>query len=267
MLSETPGIAPSDRPVDPGSSKTLVEHIYQRLRREIVHLNLQPGSKLLVEELRARYKVSSSAMREALLWLVADCLVTTEPQRGFRVSPMSIADYSEITRLRKILERMALVESIAAGDDHWEAEVVAAWHRLSLVDMKRKGGPSSESVMLYNARNAAFHDALAAASSSQWVNRFRRVLYNAAERYRMLYFSTHDFQSSVHKAHKAILKAALARDVELACRLTDEHIDTSYETFVASDSTWPGLPPAASRSARPLSGQPAHRGDARLNHV
>src|SRR5882724_1282067 len=117
--------------------KTLIEKVYSDLKHDIVRGHLQPRARLRVEELRARFSVSSSTIREALLLLAADTLVTSEGQRGFRVAPVSLDDFREITTLRKLMETMALREAIALGDDNWESGVVAAFHKLSLIDTRR----------------------------------------------------------------------------------------------------------------------------------
>lgn len=215
---------------EPPNVKTLIEKVYADLKHDIIHGQLRPRARLRVEELRARFSVSSSTVREALLLLVADALVTAEGQRGFRVAPVSLDDFREITTLRKMMETMALRESIALGDDNWESGVVAAFHKLSLIDTRRMR--KSEAVASeWNVRNHAFHEALISASRSNWVRHFRRILYHSSERYRSLSLAILNVRPGVGQEHKLIMDAALSRDVELACRLTEEHIERNFETF------------------------------------
>jgi GntR family carbon starvation induced transcriptional regulator len=209
--------------------KTLIEQVYRDLKQDIIRGLLRPGAKLPIEELRARYSVSSSTIREALLLLVADALVTSEGQRGFRIAPVSLADFREITNLRKLMETMALRESIARGDDNWESAVVAAFHKLSLIDTRRMR-KSDDHARQWDERNHAFHEALLGAAKSTWVRHFRRILYFSSERYRALSLAILNVRPGVRQEHKAIMEAALARNADLACRLTEEHIE---RTFVA----------------------------------
>jgi GntR family transcriptional regulator, carbon starvation induced regulator len=212
------------------SFKTLIEKVYDDLKHDIVRGNLRPRSRLRIEELRTRFSVSSSTIREALLLLVGEALVTAEGQRGFRVAPVSLDDFREITTLRKLMETMALRESIALGDDGWESGVVAAFHKLSLIATPRMR--KSEAVAReWNLRNHAFHEALIAAAKSNWVRHFRRILYHSSERYRALSLAILNVRPGVGQEHKAIMDAALARNVELACRLTEEHIERTFEMF------------------------------------
>lgn len=210
-----------------GSGRTLIEAVYHNLKNDVIQSRLAPSSKLLVESLRAKYEVSSSTMREALLLLVSDGLATSEGQRGFRVAPMSLDDLSGIIRLRKTLESMAITEAIKYGDDEWEANIVGAFHRMTLTE-KRK--PQSDNVNggHYNDRNKEFHDALVAASPSPWLHHFRTILFQASERYRIQFNLMAKPRAGAMKEHKAILDATLARDAERASLLTVEHIDKSF---------------------------------------
>ena len=222
-------ITPKIHAVDTPSAKTLIEKVYGDLKQDIVRGQLRPRAKLRVEDLRARFQVSSSTIREALLLLVADALVTSEGQRGFRVAPVSLDDLREITTLRKMMETMALRESIALGDDNWESAVVAAFHKLSLIDTRRMR-KSDEVAREWDRRNHAFHEALIGAARSQWVRHFRRILYHSSERYRALSISILNVRPGVGQEHKAIMDAALARNADLACRLAEEHIERGFAT-------------------------------------
>lgn len=212
------------------TAKTLIEHVYREIKGKIISGQMRPGTKLPIDELRARHSVSSSTIREALLLLVADALVTSEGQRGFRVAPVSIAEFREIITLRKMMETIALRELIEAGDDNWELSVVAALHKLNLLDT-RHTRKSAAVAREWNARNHAFHEALLAASKSRWVQHFRRILYQCSERYRMLALTVVDIRPGVRQEHKAIMDATLARDADLACRLLGEHIERTFVGF------------------------------------
>jgi len=228
--SQVRRLAAKVQTTEPPSVRTLIEKVYGDLKHDIIRGYLRPRARLRVEELRARFSVSSSTTREALLLLVADALVTSEGQRGFRVAPLSLDDFREITTLRKLMETIALREAIALGDDNWESGVVAAFHKLSLIDTRRMR--KSEAVAReWDSRNHAFHEALIAAARSNWVRHFRRILYFSSERYRALSLAIINVRPGVGQEHKAIMDAALARDVELACRLTEEHIERNFATF------------------------------------
>jgi len=135
----------------------------------------------------------------------------------------------DICRLRKLMESMALRDAIALGDDHWEAGIVAAFHRLSLVE-DRLDRDIAEVASCWEERNRAFHEALIAACPSRWLRHFRALLYAQSERYRRFVLVIRDGRRDVHAEHQAIMEAALARNADEACRLIEIHIDRTLET-------------------------------------
>jgi DNA-binding transcriptional regulator YhcF (GntR family) len=71
---------------------------------DVVCGKLAPGERLRVEHLKDQYAVGAGTLREALSLLVADALVTSEGQRGFRVAPISMEDLEDVTNTRVMLE-------------------------------------------------------------------------------------------------------------------------------------------------------------------
>ena len=63
--------------------RTVAESTYQRLRQDILWGRFAPGSPLRSDELRSRYDVGISPLREALTRLTSERLVTSIGQRGF----------------------------------------------------------------------------------------------------------------------------------------------------------------------------------------
>src|SRR5208283_3195870 len=204
----------------------LIETAYATLRSAIIDGTLEPGAKLRTEELRARYDVSGSTIREALTRLLGEALVTTEGQRGFRVAPASLEDFRDLTEVRKLIETEALRQAIAVGGEAWEGDIVAAFYRLSKAEERLREDPASASGE-FEERNRDFHRALIAACPSPWLHRLQALLYQQSERYRRLVASKQAIPRDVHAEHQGILDATLARDAGLACRLAGEHIERS----------------------------------------
>lgn len=207
------------------SAKTLVESAYNSLRADIIEGRLVPKSKLRIEDLRIHYGTGASPLREALNRLAGEGFVTVEGQRGFRVSPVSLADLKDLTRMRILLECEALRESIKYGDDEWEAGIVASFHRLAKAEATR-----SENFADWEKRNNEFHEALLAACTSPWLLKFRHTLYEQHKRYRLLAILAHDKSRDLHAEHTAIKEAAIAHDIKAACKATEEHIMRTLHT-------------------------------------
>src|SRR5579883_2348182 len=115
--------------------RSLVEDVYEAVRSDIMLGRRLPSSRLQVNDLAEEHGVSLSVVREAVTRLASEDLVEATPQRGFRVRSLSIAHMEDLTWVRTQLETLALRESIATGDVGWEADLVAAHHRLAATPM------------------------------------------------------------------------------------------------------------------------------------
>lgn len=214
------------------AGKNLAGAIATRLRTDIVSGAFQPGVKLSIDELRVRYGISLSPLREALSRLLAEGFVVLEDKKGFRVAPVSRNNCLEVARLQELLETKALGESIARGDVAWEEGVVAAHHSLSRLE--RAEHKDGAGVDVWEAQHRRFHTALIAACGMPLLLSFCGALHDFAARYRRLFLASHRFDADVPGEHKAIMDAALNRKSEEACNLLTIHLERTAQNLLAA---------------------------------
>jgi DNA-binding GntR family transcriptional regulator len=207
-------------------SRTTIELVYGALRQAILSGEIEPESRLRVEVLRKTFGVGASTVREALSRLLVENLVTTEGQRGFRAAIVSVQDFKNIVEMRALLEAQAVRESIANGDDEWESRFVAAHHRLAKIETEM-AGREEQAVSEWEARNRDFHNAMIGACTNSWLLNFREILYSHSIRYLHIALTDRTIPRDVRAEHQAIFDAVLARDADLAEKLTIEHIRRS----------------------------------------
>ncbi len=195
---------------------------YQNIKHDIIFGKLAPASKLKLEALRERYSASMSTLRETLNRLASEGFVDAEEQRGFFVSAVSPEDLVEIANLRVLLECHALLLSIKNGDADWEGNLVAAHHKLHIMEKKMLNGEltATEDWKRYDWE---FHKALIAACGSQNLLSLHSVLFDKYLRYQMLVL-THRGEKAVHE-HSELLDAALRRDETRATNILRLHIE------------------------------------------
>ena len=201
----------------------LTEIALRRLRQDVLSGSLAAGNKLKLDVLQKHYGLSSSPLREALNRLTQEGLVRLDERRGFSVVPLSLEDLADITRMRLLLDVEALHESIARGDDAWEAAVVGAYHRLEKAEGKLPDGP----VVLndeWSQLHRSFHMALVAACPSERLLVWSGSLFDQAERYRRASARLRKTARRKSNEHKKIMDAALRRDAQTAGELLAEHI-------------------------------------------
>mgnify|MGYP005988129307 CR=1 FL=1 len=89
---------------DLGEEGSLVERIYLILRTHIINLSLPPEMPLVEKEIAAHFDISKTPVREALIRLANDRLVTIIPKSGSYVSSISVERYLEACFIRESLE-------------------------------------------------------------------------------------------------------------------------------------------------------------------
>lgn len=210
----------------PRRARTLTEEVYEALRSDVLFGRRMPSSRLQLNEIADEYDVSLSVVREAVTRLASEGLVEASPQRGFRVQSISVERLRDLTWVRVQLETLALRQSIANGDVDWEANLVAAHHRLAVTPMYLDDGAGSTDWM---AAHGAFHTALVAAAGSPTLERLRRQLYDASELYRYWVgnLPQRPVRPRVADEHRAIFEAALDRDADRAVELLTQHLETT----------------------------------------
>jgi GntR family transcriptional regulator, carbon starvation induced regulator len=252
-----------------GGAATRASSVSLRLRTLITTGQIRPGERLRLDELRARFGVSLSPLREALSRLATEGFVVMEEQRGYRVAPISDGNLREVTRLRAELETLALREAIRLGDDAWEAEIVASLYRLNKLErapstrapaaaprtasahVPTLGRAASAHVPEWEIAHRIFHRQLLSACAMPLLMQFCTTLHDLNDRYRRLFLERNPIDRNVSDEHAAIADATLARDAELACRRLRQHIErTGANVLRALNEQAQGAPRQRRRARR-----------------
>jgi len=208
--------------IDIPAPLTVSEHAYRTIRSDIVFGRLKPDQKLGLERLKEIYDVSVSTLREILGRLGSEGLVLAEGQRGFQVAPVSIGDLREIADLRLLLESHAIEISFASGDLEWEGAVVAAHHKLALLEKQMLAGDKTQAE-LWKRYDLEFHRALISACGSRALLDIYGAIYDKYLRYLMVALV---FRGEVAaKEHEQLLDCALKRDAARAKQILVAHIN------------------------------------------
>lgn len=195
---------------DPASTQSSTQRAYLTLRNDIITGRIPPGERLKIDTLKVGLDTGASPVREALSLLTSDQLVERLDQRGFRVAKTSRAQFQEILHLRCNLEELAARDSLAHGDRVWEDALVLAHHHMSQA--------SRGDAETFEAHHKHFHMALLGACQSPILLRFCDQLYDLNVRYRYLAGRAKSYaRRDVKSEHRAILDAAVNRDVDKLC--------------------------------------------------
>lgn len=212
-----------------GRSSTIAGETYASLRAMVLSGELPPGCKMRVAELQERFDVSLGTVREAVSQLISEGLVTSQAHRGFTVTPVSIEDLQDLTRVRIEIENLCLSWSIERGDLEWESRIIGASHRLSRT-FRANGGTVANPD--WTAAHDEFHLALVSACGSERMLQIRRQLYDKSERYRKIELSL-PRNRDPESEHTRIFDSVLSRDAPAATRLMKAHISRTADNILS----------------------------------
>jgi DNA-binding GntR family transcriptional regulator len=214
------------------NSVSLTIQVHDVIRRDILAGRILPGTPLRLAALAKRFDVSMSVIREALIRLTEQNLVTATPNQGFRVVEISRADLVDLVALRVQLEGTAFRESIERGDRQWEASIVAAHYLLERATPEAAAHGWGESEEWQKA-HWDFHDALGSACGRPRLIAITRSVRDDAELYYQLNSErAKEMDRDVATEHRDLLKLALARDSERAVSLLEEHLARTAEALL-----------------------------------
>jgi DNA-binding GntR family transcriptional regulator len=212
------------------ADETRAADVLHRMRLDIISCALKPGTRMRFEALKELYAVSFSTLREALSRLVAEGLVVSEGQRGFMVAPLYLSDLEDLTNVRVLVDQECIARSILHGDDDWEAEIMAAYHRMDR--LKARLGDlyflSDEWALLHGE----FHRSLVAACRSPTLLDFRDKLFQRAHRYRRMSCQFRSKWRPKDVEHRTLMEAVVARDTAAATSMIERHIRETTENVI-----------------------------------
>ena len=224
---------PEDTNIAEGvGNSTLTTVALNRLRDDILGGAFSPSTRLRVDELKSRHGVGGSPMREALSRLVAEGLVHSLNQRGFRVAPISTEDLIDITQTRQAIEGAAIERAIERGDDAWEGDLLGAFHRLDKF-LSRDQDIIDEEIAAWENIHSNFHRTLISACGSPRLIAFCHQLYDQATRYRRLLLDYNFDPLDVIAEHRTLLDAALSRDADAARSILQQHMALTADIILS----------------------------------
>ncbi|TAI67254.1 GntR family transcriptional regulator [Bradyrhizobium sp. Leo170] len=203
------------------------EHAYRALMQEIVSFTLVPGEDLDEATLVARFGVSRTPVREALVRLAAEGLVQLVPNRGARVAPMGWNDIREHLEAFDVSQRLVT---------RWAA-IRRTDEQVAKMDIERKAFETAfrqdDSVAMLDA-NFRFHAVIGAACRNSLLQRFYIQQLTADLRIARLAMTSECFPTErsyrshvgqIVREHRELVEAIRERDGDRAEELARSHAD------------------------------------------
>ncbi|MGR5301468.1 GntR family transcriptional regulator [Vibrio alfacsensis] len=209
------------------SRPTLTNKVSKLICQDILAGEFKPGQKLVVAELKEKYNVGASPIREALVQLSWSKYVKLEPQKGCWVAPVCKEELNDLYESLRVVSSVLLKKAILAGNEDWELDALTSYHKLSHLSFNETFCWKE-----WEERHLQFHISLLEGTDSKNMFEFFRDLINQIKRYHYFAMATLKSESDVLfniGEHEMIMKQVLAKNSEEAISLLDNHLLNSMQ--------------------------------------
>ena len=201
--------------LDPAGAdrRSMVDQAHAALKAQILSGGLRGGENFLEEELAARFHMSRTPVREAVVRLAQEGFVEIVPRRGIRISQMTKRDVREVHEVLECLEVQA-------------AERLAL-RRLSAEDMARLDGAVrgmdealvADDIEAWTRADYEFHKLLIELAGNRHLEGVARNFLEKAYRFRMLTLPMRTKPIKSTTSHAALVEAVRRGDHEMAVEI------------------------------------------------
>jgi DNA-binding GntR family transcriptional regulator len=197
--------------------RTKEEYAYEVLRTAILHCELKPGEKLVVDALSAQMGISPIPIRTALQRLQSEGLVEITPHTGTIVSELSPNDFEPVSLL---LEKLEILAFEIAAHTATPADIT---HLREIVDELAQA-LSSGNLERWAEKNIEFHANVARISNMKLLVEFSNRILDTWTRLRRWYLPPIIAQlPQAQQEHRQMVDYLAARDVTSLTQVVTQH--------------------------------------------
>ena len=199
-------------------SSSLSEAAYSRIRSMIITLELEPGSLISESALMSTLKMGRTPIREALRSLANEKLVEVYPRRGMFVSRVDVANLSQLSETRAVLEikaaELAATRSTTADQEITKALIKEIKAIKGDLDMPTLIGLDQR---IHHHIYQCTHNEFLAAALDNYYAHALRIWFLALDRVEHL--------ADAIIEHRALLEAIASNDPKAASKAMKEHVE------------------------------------------
>ncbi|MCZ2830549.1 GntR family transcriptional regulator [Modestobacter sp. VKM Ac-2986] len=190
--------------------------VLEELRAAILSGRVRPGAPIPVDEVAARFSLSSIPVREALKTLVAEGLVTHQVRGAYVVARLTREELAELYVVRASLEHAAITAAVSRATP---ADVGTAAAALRELEAATARGGSAD----HHRWSRRFHMALLAPCQMHRLLQMLEGAWNVTEPGRPMSHASPQATAALAADHVGMLDAFAARDAAALVELTDVH--------------------------------------------
>ena len=206
---------------------SIVEQIYEDLKKKIINLDIVPGTKLKEEDLAQEYNISRTPIRSVIARLEKDGLVEVISKKGTYVSKIDSSDMNNLIYIRKSVE-MSIFDTLCGKLTNEQIDIINSIlnEQKEIISLET----SIEKSRRFYDNDNKFHETLFEFAE---LNRaWEIVSKNATDLNRVrvmanLRDSSH--VEAIYDYHVKMINNLIKGNIDEAKRLFAEHLDGGFE--------------------------------------
>lgn len=200
--------------------ESLRKQVLRALRGAVITGAMRPGSLYSAPSLAARFGVSATPVREAMLDLAKEGLIDAVRNKGFRVTELSDAELDDITAIRILLEVPTVADIAASADPAVPAQV----EQLRPVARRIVEHAEKGDLIAYVESDRRFHLGLLALAGNAHLVTVVGDLRSRSRLYGLQQLVERGELGVSAAEHEQLLELILSRDTRGAAALMRRHI-------------------------------------------
>ncbi|MBY8910120.1 GntR family transcriptional regulator [Salinicoccus roseus] len=206
--------------------KSARDYALKQLKNAIIHGHLSPEQTLIETELAERLEISRTPLREALLQLETEHWVKRKSNGRLQVSAISVAEASELFKVRARLEEMVTGEATLKAEES-DIEVLRSIAQQIMAAYEAKDLPT------VLEKGAEFHTSIYRLSENRTVDEILSLLNERISRYRYL-IPQENICSHIKEddEHLDIVNHMAEKNVDRASQAMRNHIENSLHGVI-----------------------------------
>lgn len=212
-------------PINLNNYKPLREVVFDALRSAITSGALQPGERIMENQLAEQLRVSRTPVREAIRKLEQEGFVVMVPRRGTYIADISIRDINEVFEIRTALEVLAAglaAERIAEEDlEKLERLLVEIGELIDIGD--------NEKLVEADCR---FHDILYNSTHNKTLANIVSNLREKFTPFRAISYAYPGRAKPSLEEHRRLVEALAQRNAPLAQQVARKHMEKAEQTLL-----------------------------------
>lgn len=203
--------------------------VYEQLKEQILHLELQPGTAISEIETAEKYNISRTPVRDAFKRLEREGLLEIRPHIGTFVSLIDLHAVSDVLYIREVLEFSVLSDLAQIYDDSHDLHIRLILQQQK--DLLDSDMPIEELSRAFITSDNEFHTALFDAAGKKNVIKFLYAYNSQYERFRtFINYNGKEDLLKLYESHETIIECLKNKDFATLKDCIRHHLYDGFST-------------------------------------